>query len=133
MVGILYISDLRGCPFIGRYIDALEDENIEYKIILWNRECGDGQTEELGHVIEFKYFQDTRISKEKKAKGFLKYMRFLNNQIKMHQFDKLIVLCTLTGMLAFWKLMRRYRGKFIFDIRDISFENIRLFNHLEKK
>ena len=133
MTGILYISDLRGCPFLSRYTQALLEKNENYKIILWNRENGDGQVKENDVLVEYASYQDTRIKKAKKVKGFLEYGFFLSEQIRKYKFDKLIVLCTLTGVLVAKQLLFDYKGKYIFDIRDISFERFDLFRRLEKR
>ena len=114
MIGILYISDLRGCPFLNRYTQAILDKNEDYKIIFWNRENGDGHLEENGLLIEYASYQDTRIKKVKKIKGFLSYGAFLNQQIRKYKFNKLIVLCTLTGVLVAKQLLSEYKGKYIF-------------------
>lgn len=133
MIGILYISDLRGCPFLNRYTQAILDKNEDYKIIFWNRENGDGHLEENGLLIEYASYQDTRIKKVKKIKGFLSYGAFLNQQIRKYKFNKLIVLCTLTGVLVAKQLLSEYKGKYIFDIRDISYERINFFKLFEKR
>lgn len=133
MVGLLYISDLVGCPFIERYIYALKKNNIDYKIIIWNREAKENKIVDNGNVIEFGFKQDTRMKKSAKILGFLKYAKFLRKTIKQYKFDKLIVLCTLTGILVGDLLTKKYKNKFIFDIRDASYEYISLFKKYEKK
>lgn len=132
MVGIIYISDLRGCPFIQRYIDVLDEKNEDYKILIWNRESKVTGINRSNKLIEFSFYQDTRNSKFVKINGFLRYSKFLHHEIKNNRFDKLIVLCTLTGVLIADLLLGEYRYKYIFDIRDASYENFPLFKKIER-
>lgn len=133
MVGIIYISDLRGCPFIQRYIDALEEKNEDYKILIWNRESKVTGINRSNKLVEFSFYQDTRNSKFAKVDGFLRYSKFLHHEIKKNRFDKLIVLCTLTGVLIADLLLGKYRDKYIFDIRDASYEKFSLFKKIEQR
>jgi hypothetical protein len=115
-----------------RYIDVLIELGLDYKIIIWNR-VGDIKNDDDAHIIQYKLHQDTRITKNKKIIGFVNYGIFVRKQIKKYKFDKLIVLCTLTGFLLLDLLLGQYRNKFIYDIRDASYENIGVFKKIESK
>ena len=52
--------------------------------------------------------------------------------MKENESNKVILLSTLTGILLFDKL-KKYNKKYIFDIRDYSYEHIYVFRKIEKK
>lgn len=129
MVGILFLLDIEYAPYMNRYRDILKRCNVEYEIITWNR---------LASVKDEKvisYFNPAKLgdSKFHKAVDFYKYGQFLKRKLKEKKYDKLIVLTTLTGMLCFKTLIKDYPGKYIFDIRDYSYENLAIYRYCEKK
>lgn len=38
MIGIIYIGDLKYCPYLSKYVDIINQESKEYEILFWNRE-----------------------------------------------------------------------------------------------
>ena len=57
----------------------------------------------------------------------------MKSQINLKKYDKLIILSTLSGIIISDLLLKEYSNRYIFDIRDYSYEYIRLFYNLEKK
>ena len=132
MIGIVYIQDVKNCPFLSKYTNLLNKKNISYKIIYWNRKGlpGDKRILRSENSVEFLFAQDVSLPKRKKIGGFLAFKRFLNEEIK--DCDKLILLTTLTAVLLFDKTYK-FRKKYIFDFRDPSFEGKFIFNLMLKK
>lgn len=75
---------------------------------------------------------DLNKSKLKKAFDFLSFRRWLISQIKKDNPDGLIILSTLTGVILGRFLYAR-STRYIFDIRDYSYEHIKPFYKIEKE
>ena len=117
------------CPYLKRYTDEFNKLNVQYEVLFWNRNMRDIK------VPENYYFYnsvcddaDSKIKKTQEFQGFRKWVFF---HLKSHKTDGLILLSTLTGVLLFDRL-KRYKNKYIFDIRDYSFEKYWIFRRLEK-
>lgn len=125
MIAIVYIQDIKNCPFLDKYIDILDNLKLDYKIIYWNRNSKDNQgIVREGNTVEYRYYQDISKSKIQKIYGFIKFKLFLNNEIR--KYNSLILLTTLSAFILVDKL-NKYKKKYIFDFRDPSFENNFIF------
>lgn len=130
MICIIFIGDLYVCPYMNIYTNQLEKEGAQYDVLFWNRSGEKMQlspnykaceipSEEEQSVI-FKFFD------------FMRFRKWLKRQLKNGNYDKIFVLSTLSGMLI-CDLLRKYKKKYFFDIRDYSYENIKLFYLIEKR
>ncbi len=118
-VGIIEINVFNNCPYVVKYLDILKEQNIEYDLIGWDR---DGNTPVFSeNNILFRCPSNEKRSIIKKLPDFIKYARFLNKILKEKKYDKIILLNTLTAFLVINHL-KRYKNKFILDIRDLSYE-----------
>jgi hypothetical protein len=130
VVGIIFIGDLKYCPYLKRYTDIFDSMNIKYEVLYWNREATN------------KKYPDNYIGYKKKSKlnknlyykffDFLGYKLWLNKKLKTKEYKKLIILSTLAGIINYKVLVGKFKGKYIFDIRDYSYECIKIFYRIEK-
>lgn len=131
MVGIVVTNDLNTCPYIDKYIEVLNDLNIAYEIIFWNR---DGNTTKfLSNYVVYDIRAKLDVAKWKKIKGFYNYSKFLNDIIQKKRYDKLIFLTTFSALMCYKLCINRYKNKYIFDFRDLSFEKNIIFRKIVKK
>lgn len=129
MIGIIFIGDLYVCPYLRRYTDECEQNNIQYDVLFWNR-SGD----KIDKPKNFKYFDyksDENLSFIKKLFDFLKFRRWVKKKIRKTKYEKLILLSTLSGVLLF-DVLKKYKNKYVFDIRDYSYEYFKPFYNIEK-
>ncbi len=131
MIGIVFIGDLKYCPYLSKYTQILDEEQQEYEILFWNRE--DKLEEYPSNYISFNKSSMLNRHPVFKVWDFLKFKSWLNNQIFLRKYDKLIILSTLSGMLIAKTLVGKYKCRYIFDIRDYSYEMIKPFYKLEEK
>lgn len=47
MIGIIFINDINVCPYLDKYIAAINNHKKEYEIIIWDR------TYEQGKVYKY--------------------------------------------------------------------------------
>jgi hypothetical protein len=128
-IGLLLPANIWLCPFVKIYTDVLQNNNIDYEIIFFNRDGIDGM-EEQG--IAFNYSVKQSRNKFSKILPYLKYALFLTRTIKKNKYDKLIVFGPQIGIFLYWFLKKHYKNNFILDYRDLSIEQTfkRIFRKL---
>lgn len=131
MIGIIFIGNLKYCPYLERYKEILDRNNIEYEVLYWNREAS--SKEYPDNYIEYKKKSKLNKNSYLKLFDFIRYKLWLNRVLKIKKYDKLIILSTLSGIINYKILTKMYKGKYIFDIRDYSYENNTIFYALEKE
>ncbi len=129
MIGIIFLLNLEYAPYLTRYTDIFDASNTKYEIITWNRLPE--TTKELNLVT---YSKPAALgdSKIKKLADFYSYRRFLIDTINKNNYDKLILLTTLTGIMLMPFIKKKYRNRYILDIRDYTFENYSIYRWIEK-
>lgn len=131
MIGLIFISELRYCPYLNLYTSILDQLNLPYEVLYWDRE---GMEDNYPvNYKAFNYKSKKNVSPLNKFGDFIKYRKWLLKQIKQNKYDKLILLSTLSGMIISDFLIDKYADKYILDIRDYSYENNKLFYSIEKK
>ncbi len=124
IVGIIAFNNIKYCPYIKPYTHILDEMNIKYNIIYFDR---DGVDEKDDVLIPVSW------NKEKsKIYNFLIFSQIVKRIIKNINYDKLIVLTTVPGILLFPVLLGKYIHNYLIDIRDYTFEKYFLFRFLEK-
>ncbi|HPU40907.1 hypothetical protein ABCY62_12380 [Acetivibrio clariflavus] len=131
MIGIVFIGDLKYCPYLAKYTNILDREKQEYEVLFWNREANSSRYAD--NYLSFNLKSKLNKSPIRKILDFMRYARWLNRKIKERAYDKIIVLSTLSGIIIFNLLTRKYKNKYIYDIRDYSYEHNKIFYWLEKK
>ena len=130
MVALVFCGDLKYCPYITRYIERLEQNNVKYKVYFWNRSGF-----KLNLPSQYVYYDcSSKLTKSKWGKGidFLKFRAWILKCLKEENPNKIIALSTLTGVVLGKNLYCK-DVPYIFDIRDYSYEHIRPFFSIEKK
>ena len=129
MITLIFCGDIMVCPYLNRYTTEFDKLNVPYRVLFWNRNLRD--LELPSNYYCYNSVCDDTDGKLKKAKDFHGFRKWIVAHLKSQKSDALILLSTLTGILLFDKL-KKYKKKYIFDIRDYSFENHALFRFLEK-
>lgn len=130
MISLVFCGDLKYCPYIKRYTERLDEKKEQYEVLFWNR--GNFKLNLPDNFYWYDSPSSEDLSKGKKLLDFFGFKRWVENHIKSHKTNGLILLSTLTAILLYDKL-GQYKYKYIFDIRDYSYENIGIFRMLEKK
>lgn len=115
-IGIITPANLWNCPYVDIYRRILDRENVPYDIITW---CRDGKDEE--GCIQYK----SKRSLNNQFQKFISYFSFaffLKKVLRINRYDKLIVFTPQAGIFISSFLKKYYRGKYIFDYRDLSIE-----------
>lgn len=122
-VCFISLGNLYLCPYISKYISLL---NYDYDVIYWNRH---ELKEYIGadKTFSFEYKMDEGESKVKKLLGYIKFRNYALNILKSNYYKSVIVLQTSAGILLSSLLKKRYRGRYIVDIRDYTLEKNPIF------
>ena len=129
MISLIFCGDLKYCPYLARYTERLEKQLIPYRVLFWNR--GNFTLNLPENYVYYDSPSDESLGKLQKLKDFVGFRKWVVNQLKNSKSDGLILLSTLTGVLLFDKI-KKYNKKYIFDIRDYSYEHIAIFRKIEK-
>lgn len=135
MIGILSFLSPRYAQFIYKYTSILDENNIEYEVIYWNRENMDYGLDK--RWICYSNPVNTFQPFYKKINHFFGFTWFMYKTILSKKYDKLIILTTQTAIPLFPLLLTKFKWKYIYDYRDVTYENIGFYklivNELVKK
>ena len=115
MIALVVPSNLKFAPYVQYYIKKLDNNNIKYEIITWNRK----NISEEKSDYTFNYFVSDN-ERKKVLYGYLKFGRFAKKIIHKNKYDKLIIFTIGAAFFMSKTLLTKYRHKYIFDIRDAS-------------
>lgn len=116
-------------PCLAKYQSLID---TPFDIIYWDR-CG--IEEECGAANYFRYRNVIPMSagKAKKLQAYFGFIRYVNRILNKSSYSKLIVFPTQAGWLIQGKLCRKYKGRYVLDIRDYAGENNPLIGHMTKR
>jgi hypothetical protein len=118
-VCLIGATNLYGMPYMRYYRNILDRLNITYDIVYWDRA---GLEEETGANI-FSYKKPIK-NLPNKIKSLIGYKYFIEKVICDNHYDRIIVMTTMPAVLIANKLIIKYRGNYVVDIRDYTFEHI---------
>lgn len=111
-------------PYSEKYISIFEKNNIDYSFVFWNRK-GEEFTNDSYKAFNYKMSQN--YSFYEKIKGYLLYRKYVLSILKNEEFDRIVVF-TSQAMFLFGNIIRKkYRGKYIFDYRDVTYEKNKFY------
>ena len=119
-IALIIPNNLWISPYVAIYTRILNEINIGYDIISWNREG----RQEVG--IQFQYKEKSR-NQLAVLWSYIRYARFLKKTIKKNGYEKLIVFTPQVGIFLSSFLEKNYKGLYIFDYRDLSLEQKPIF------
>lgn len=122
-VAIIAFSNLRVTPYLKSYTEIFKKNCIDYDVIYWNRK-NENESVECNKLISFDLTMDDNNPKIVKLFYMMRFSLFVKKTINSYNYDYVIVLTTLNGVLLSNFLIHNYKKKYIIDIRDYSYEHI---------
>ncbi len=116
-VAIVIPSVHWNCPYADIYARIFEDHGVNYDIISFNRKLDKEDTK-----YHFDYGLSNNSGSLKKLIANLKYCSFVKKVLKEEKYDRLVVFSSQLGIGLLHTLLSKYKGKYIFDYRDLSVE-----------
>lgn len=119
-------------PYMNFYLDTLKEENVRFELIYWDR---DGKQDaelpdRISKSYKFEAYLEEQLPFKRKLKYFSKYRKFALNVLKQNTYDRIIVLHTTPGLTLLDYLIRKYKGRYLLDFRDVSYEYISTYRKL---
>lgn len=121
-IGIIGFGNLNIMQYLYKYTNVLDEQGADYDVLYWNRLGIQEESNFQGNKLCYDVTVNTFQPFYKKIGAFLNYMAFARKTIRKNRYDKLIVLTTPTAMVLWDLLLGKYRGKYIYDYRDITKE-----------
>lgn len=129
-IAVIGFNAMIRMPYMRYYKQLLEAHDLVADYYCWDR-TEDGKTLRKDNVIGIKI----KCGEGKFAKIFamLKWRKKILQILKREKYDKVIVLTTLPGVLLRQYLLKNYKGKYILDVRDFTYDNIKAYQKVVKE
>lgn len=116
-------------PYLNLYLDNIDLASEQVSVLYWNRDLKEEDTSNYKNIelFEFKCYQEDEVPKLSKITSFAKYRSFVKHILKKREFDRIVILHSLPGILLLDILRKKYSGRYILDYRDSTFENYSFF------
>lgn len=123
---------LKYMPYAHFYLDVIGGVNNEVHLAYWNRDEKSEDTSKFNaiHLHEFSLFMVNDEKLFTKVRYISRFARFCKKIIKKHNFDRLIILHTISGVMLTDLLFGEYSNRYILDYRDSTYERLGFFRRL---
>lgn len=131
---VLGFTKISYMPYMNFYIEQLLKTNCKIHLVYWARDLNPDI--EVPSEIKTYCFKEPMLDSKpliKKIPYFIKYRNFVKKIIKNNKFELIIVLHSTPGVLLSDILIRKFKGKYIIDYRDFTYENISLYKKVVHK
>lgn len=128
-IGIIAFWDRLAVPYLDKYEQTLRRMQIPYQSILWDRSA-DGKTTESEDRTELVIHRAVRSGVIGKILGFLRWRKEAKKLLRSRQYAGLVILTTHPAVLLSSFLKRKYKNRYVFDIRDYTQEKYSLYRRL---
>ena len=115
-IGLILPGTIWYAPYVRIYTRILRENNVEYQIISWNR---DGKDAKEGIQYEENIHANNGSAS---FSAYRRYIAFIKKVVVENGFDKLIVFGPQMTCLLSSFLIRKFKGRFVIDYRDLSIE-----------
>lgn len=119
-VALLVPANIWFCPFVAIYTELLNSWDISYDIIYWDKS---GEEEERDFTFKGKVGSNPIA----KLRGYYKFGKFIKSILRKEKYSKVIVFSSQIGVFLSSYLKRHYNNRYIFDFRDLSIEQNKVF------
>lgn len=126
-VGIICFWDRTATPYLQKYERVLNELNIDYDVIFWNRTGM--KSNQLG-AKEREVVLNCGTKMWHKIISFVLWRNSILKVLREEKYDFLIILSTYPAVLISGYLFKHYNQRYLLDIRDYSLENISFFGKI---
>lgn len=111
-------------PYIERYISFFTRSEVEFDVIYWDKSSDKPEQKIQTVPNEFVFNLPVNPGMTNKIISNLKFKKFVISKLKQKAYDQLVVLTTTTAMIIKGYLKKHFENKYLFDLRNYTFENI---------
>ena len=125
---LIFVGNIEFCPYLNNYISILVEGKVDYTVYYWDRA---NMRSALGDNYQA-FALESRLDKNKISKllDFIQFRGWINKQLKRKNYDRIILLDTLSAFIVRNNLRK---DRYVLEIRDFSYENYGLFKRMEKR
>lgn len=124
---IIIGASIRICPYAHLYINELLLAGYEVTAVVWIRDGKpDVEIDNRVKIVHYEKMMDDATPKYKKLVGFLGFRNLIVKELNK-KYDFVVALDTQFAVLVSDKLLRNYKQKFVYDMRDLSYESIGIY------
>lgn len=125
-IAIVCFGNLVGAPYVKSYTHVLKKINRSFDVIAWDRR-GMDETIDCDDFHCYRNPLDVNANKLVKLVKMMGYSRFVRKKLDENEYSHIIVLTSLLGVLLESYLVKKYDNRYIFDIRDHSYERFKFY------
>lgn len=109
-IALICPSNMLYMPYVENYTNILDEIDLEYDIINWDRFKIEKESEFI--------YRDSKVGHQRGFLDYFKYSRFVLNILKKNNYDKVVVFGIQLVFFLKSHLIKEYSNKYIIDIRD---------------
>lgn len=113
-------------PYARQYEEEILKQGFQYDIVFWDR-FSKGPLKKNGNEYIFQCPCTLGGNKLKKFYPFYLFRKTILQILSSVPYDKLIILNTMPGFLLQDVLLQHYKGRYVLDIRDYTYEKYALY------
>lgn len=114
-IAIVLPNNIWFSPYVSIYTEVLRANKIPYDIISWNRDGSEDNPLQFNYVLNDK-------NPFVLFRAYHKFASFVKKMITEKSYERLIVFTPQSGIFLSNFLKKNFKGKYIFDYRDLSIE-----------
>ncbi len=121
-------------PYARIYIDAIHSAGAKCDLIFWDRDSVNGKNDNFDGCKNLCYQRKITPASSGKDKflGYIEARNYFIRCLKSTDYDGVIFLQTHTAVACKSVLSKKYKGKYIVDIRDYTLENYSVYRKAEE-
>lgn len=121
---LMGLGKLKFMPYMNFYLDNLDKDKHDIHLLCWNRDLKPDTTENAEGITihEYSCYQEDDVPKADKIKSFAGYRKYALELLKKENFDFIFVVHSLTGIVLWDYISIKYKGRYVFDYRDFTYE-----------
>ena len=131
---LLGFAKIKYLPYMHFYLNCIDNKNSEIHLVYWERDLeSDDRAPDYLIIHCYKCIMSDLIPLYKKVIPIINYGKFAKKVINSVKPDILIVLHSTTAISIYNLLTGLYKGKYIFDFRDLTYEKYPVYRKMISK
>lgn len=133
-IAFLGFSKIKYLPYMHSYLDQIDKDKNEVHLIYWDRDEAIDDEVPKGVIPHcYKCYMLDSFPMRKKVGPISGYGKYAKKIIREICPDFMFVLHSTTAITIYSLLCGKYKGKYIFDYRDVTYEKHQFYKHLIAK
>lgn len=119
-VGIILSGNIESQPYISYYTDVFDKIDMDYEYIGWDRDNANPSIYNNHKLISINVKGSVKNNNFRKLYDYWLFSKEVKKYLANNHFDFLLIHTIVNGVFLKKYLLKNYRNKYVFDIRDYS-------------